>query len=125
MLHRISYETLKKTAIYGAAFSVTGSFIFYYLIQSEFIYLNLLLSTILIPGIENLASGPYYTEAVKAMRSNRKACTLLGEPIRFQALRLGDKDNVVTTQHAQVRQCICLVLEINQALHFVLIMYRY
>ena len=52
--------------------------------------------------IENLASGPYYTEAVKALRSNRKACALLGEPIRFQTLRLGDKQNVVTTQHAQV-----------------------
>ena len=35
MLHRISYEALKKTAIYGAALSTTGSFILYYQIQSE------------------------------------------------------------------------------------------
>lgn len=54
--------------------------------------------------IENLASGPYYTEAVKALRANKQACTLLGEPIRFQTLRLGDRENVVTTQHAQVSQ---------------------
>lgn len=35
MLHRISYEALKKTAIYGAALSTTGSFILYYQIQSR------------------------------------------------------------------------------------------
>ena len=50
----------------------------------------------------NLASGPYYTEAVKALRGNRHACNLLGEPMRFQALKLGDQENRVTTEHAQV-----------------------
>ena len=50
----------------------------------------------------NLASGPYYTEAVKALRGNRHACNLLGEPLRFQALKLGDQENRVTTEHAQV-----------------------
>ena len=51
---------------------------------------------------ENLAKGPYHTEAVKALRSHRPAISLLGEPIRVQALRLGDKENKVTTEHAQV-----------------------
>ena len=35
MLHRISYEALKKAAIYGAALSTTSSFVLYYQIQSE------------------------------------------------------------------------------------------
>ena len=52
--------------------------------------------------VENLASCAYYTDAVKALRENKAACSLLGEPVRFQTLRLGDKENVVTTQHAQV-----------------------
>ena len=51
---------------------------------------------------ENLASGPYFTEAVTAVRSHKLACSLLGEPVRFLALKLGDKDNKVTTEHAQV-----------------------
>ena len=52
--------------------------------------------------VENLASCPYYTEAVKVFKANKAACSLLGEPVRFQALRLGDKDNLVTAQYAQV-----------------------
>lgn len=57
----------------------------------------------------NLASGPYFTEAVKAVRSHKLACSLLGEPVRFLALKLGDKDNKVTTEHAQV-SVWCLVM---------------
>ncbi len=56
----------------------------------------------------NLASGPYFTEAVAAVRGDKEACTLLGEPVRVLALRLGDKGNKVTTEHAQV-SCIGLV----------------
>ncbi len=37
---------------------------------------------------ENLASGPYFTEAVRA---NKEACALLGEPVRVLALRLGTR----------------------------------
>ncbi len=50
----------------------------------------------------NLASGPYFTEAVSALRANKEACALLGEPVRVLALRLGDKGNQITTEHAQV-----------------------
>ncbi len=52
---------------------------------------------------EKLASGPYFTEAVVAVRANKEACALLGEPVRVLALMLGDKGNRVTTEHAQVR----------------------
>ncbi len=52
---------------------------------------------------ENLASGPYFTEAVAAVRANKAACALLGEPVRVLALRLGDKGNRITTEQAQVR----------------------
>ena len=51
----------------------------------------------------NLASGPYFTEAVSAVRADKQACAMLGEPVRFLALKLGDKQNRVTTEHAQVR----------------------
>ncbi len=51
---------------------------------------------------ENLASGPYFTEAA-AVRANKEACALLGEPVRVLALRLGDKGNRITTEQAQVR----------------------
>ncbi len=52
----------------------------------------------------NLASGPYFTEAVAAVRANKEACVLLGEPVRVLALRLGNKGNKVTTEQAQVRR---------------------
>ena len=51
-----------------------------------------------------LASGPYFTEAVAAVRANKEACALLGKPVRVLALRLGDKGNKVTTEQAQVRK---------------------
>ena len=35
MLNRISYEFLKKTAIYGAVLSVSGCSVLYYLIQRK------------------------------------------------------------------------------------------
>ncbi len=52
----------------------------------------------------NLASGPYFTEAVAAVRANKEACALLGEPVRVLALRLGDKGIKVTTKQAQVHE---------------------
>ena len=36
MLHRLSVDVLKKTAIYGAFLTATGCSVLYYLIQSEF-----------------------------------------------------------------------------------------
>ena len=35
MLHRVSAETLKKVAVYGAVLSVSGCSVLYYLIQSK------------------------------------------------------------------------------------------
>ena len=58
-----------------------------------------------IPGCTgNLAYSAYYKGAVKALRDNRRACSLLGEPLRFQTLKLGDPENVVTTERAHVRK---------------------
>jgi len=50
-----------------------------------------------------LASSAYYRGAVKALRDNQRACNLLGEPLRFQTVKLGDTENRVTTEHAHVR----------------------
>lgn len=51
----------------------------------------------------NISSGPYFTEAVAVLKKDKRACTLLGEPVRVKALKLGDEDNWVTAQQAQVR----------------------
>lgn len=51
----------------------------------------------------NLAHSAYYSGAVKALRDNRHACNLLGKPLRFQTLKLGDPENVVTTERAHVQ----------------------
>ena len=40
-----------------------------------------------LPG--NISSGPYFTEAVAVLRKNKQACSLLGEPVRVKALKLG------------------------------------
>ena len=39
---------------------------------------------------------------MKALKADTTACSLLGEPLRFQTLRLGDKENLVTSENAQV-----------------------
>ena len=49
-----------------------------------------------------ICSGPYFTEAVAALRKNEQACSLLGEPVRVKALKIGDEDSWVTEQEAQV-----------------------
>ncbi len=36
MLHRVSYEFLRKVAVYGAVLSVSGCSVLYYLMQSVF-----------------------------------------------------------------------------------------
>lgn len=117
MLGRIPYETLKRGAIYGAVLSVTGSSILYYLLQSGLAsppsFLPISTHPLSLPSLPslpfflppagNLASGQYYQLAVEALRRDEHACRLLGEPLRFQALRLGDKQNVINTEHAQVK----------------------
>ena len=52
---------------------------------------------------EGLASTPYYTEAVAALRRHPLACDTLGPPLRFKALNLGSKENCVTEERAHVR----------------------
>ncbi|KAL5489205.1 hypothetical protein EMCRGX_G018272 [Ephydatia muelleri] len=83
MLH-ISLETLQRAAIYGAFLSVTGCSVLYYLIQ------------------RNLASSPCYTKALRVAREHEKARRLLGEPLRFQALKLRDRENVITAESAHL-----------------------
>ena len=51
-----------------------------------------------------LASAPYYTEAVAALRRHPLACDALGPPLRFKALNLGSKENWVTEERAHVRE---------------------
>ena len=53
---------------------------------------------------EGLASAPYYTEAVAALRRHPLACDALGPPLRFKALNLGSKENCVTEERAHVRE---------------------
>ena len=52
------------------------------------------------------AKSPYYQQSVEALRRHQLACRLLGEPLRFQTLRLGDQRNWVTTEEAHVRRLI-------------------
>lgn len=54
------------------------------------------------PPAGNLAFSAYYRDAVSALRDNRHACNLLGEPLRFQTVNLGDTENRITTEHAHV-----------------------
>ena len=62
---------------------------------------------------EGLASAPYYTEAVAALRRHPLACDTLGLPLHFKALNLGSKENCVTEERAHVKekgwlsQCVC------------------
>ena len=56
-----------------------------------------------LPG--NISSGPYFTEAVAALRKNKQACSLLGEPwSESEGTQVGDEENWVTKQQAQVRR---------------------
>ncbi|XP_011410577.1 PREDICTED: uncharacterized protein LOC105316950 [Amphimedon queenslandica] len=80
----MSSQPLVKVAIFGAFASVSGCVVLYYLMQRK------------------LASSGYYTETVKALRDNERAVTLIGEPLRFQFLRLNDKRNHITTTQAEV-----------------------
>ena len=63
-----------------------------------------------------LASSGYYTETVKALRDNKRAVTLLGEPLRFQFLRLNDKRNCITTTQAEVNNVI-IINESSKCMH--------
>ena len=57
-------------------------------------------SHIMSPG--NFARSPYYQQSIVALRQHQVACRLLGEPLRFQTLRLGNQQNWVTTEEAHV-----------------------
>ena len=48
------------------------------------------------------AKSLYYQQSVEALRRHQLACRLLGEPLQFQTLRLGDQRNWVTTEEAHV-----------------------
>lgn len=50
----------------------------------------------------NLASSPCYTKALKIAREHEQARRLLGEPLRFQVLKLRDRENVITTESAHL-----------------------
>ena len=49
------------------------------------------------------ATSPYYQQSVEALKRHELSCKLLGEPLRFQTLKLGNKQNWVTTEEAHVR----------------------
>ena len=59
MLHRFSYEALTRTAIYGAALSVSGCFLLYYRIQSE--YVELTIYHILINSLSYMQAFFFFT----------------------------------------------------------------
>lgn len=65
--------------------------------------------------IEKLASSGYYTAAVEVLRRDERAMHLLGEPLRFQTLRLNDKHNRITTEHAEVNGIV--ILKFNSMSH--------
>ena len=52
--------------------------------------------------IGRFATSPYYKQSVEALKRHQFACKLLGEPLRFQTLRLGNEENWVTTEEAHV-----------------------
>jgi len=56
MLHRISYESLKKAAIYGAVLSVSGCSVLYYLIQRKTAVTTYTLISVNIRGMHSTAS---------------------------------------------------------------------
>ena len=58
------------------------------------------------------AKSPYYQQSVEALRRHQLACRLLGEPLRFQTLRVGDQRNWVTTEEVHVRMYICCLYQI-------------
>ena len=49
------------------------------------------------------ATSPYYQQSVETLKRHELACKLLGEPLRFQTLKLGNEQNWVTTEEAHVR----------------------
>ena len=96
----MSENLLTKVAVYGAVISVTGCTVIYYLIQSKTLIVIVDCNFNLFA--EKIASSGYYTAAVEALKENEQARNLLGEPLRFQTLRLNDNHNTITTQQAQV-----------------------
>lgn len=73
-------------------------------------YIILYYISLFVDVIEKLASSGYYTAAVEALRRDERAMHLLGEPLRFQTLRLNDKHNRITTEHAEVNGIITFKL---------------
>lgn len=98
----MSSQPLVKTAVFGAFASVSGCVVLYYLMQSKGKLIPKALYNLSTFTTGKLASSGYYTETVKALRDNERAVALIGEPLRFQFLRLNDKRNHITTTQAEV-----------------------
>ena len=116
MLHWVSIEQLKKTALYGAVLSATGCSILYYLIQHKLVTLirsrastrSTSLPYPLLSG--TFETSLYYKQSVLALKHHQLGCKLLGEPLQFQTIKLGDKQNWVTTEEVHVRPYIFLFI---------------
>ena len=109
MLRRVSLDSLKKVAFYGAVLSATGCSVLYYLIQRKYTNVCFTMGWVVIfcndffsLFLGKFATSPYYKKSVEVLRQNQLACKLLGQPLRFQTLRLGDEQNWVTTEEAHV-----------------------
>lgn len=59
-------------------------------------------------NVGKFATSPYYKQSIEALKQHQLACKLLGEPLRFQTLKLGNKQNWVTTEEAHVRMLTTL-----------------
>ncbi|XP_046399549.1 uncharacterized protein LOC124166016 [Ischnura elegans] len=69
-----SNKTLYKIAMYGAVFTASSGFYFYWKIQN------------------NIKNSEYFTSAMKILRSHKPAVYLLGEPIKAGRLDLNDRE---------------------------------
>lgn len=52
--------------------------------------------------IGRFASGDYYRLSIEALRENKRLCEALGPPIRPLFLDLGNKENFILADKAQV-----------------------
>ncbi|CAB4028552.1 Hypothetical predicted protein [Paramuricea clavata] len=80
----MSYEKLRKIAIYGAVASISGAFILHHKTQA------------------NLAAGGYYQLTTEAVKQHQQTNDILGSPLRFAYMNLGRRDIRITKDQAQI-----------------------
>ncbi|XP_071439072.1 cytochrome c oxidase assembly factor 1 homolog [Hetaerina americana] len=70
----LSNKTLYKIAVYGAVFTASSGFFFYWRIQ------------------EDIKNSEYFVTAMRILRSHKPSVYLLGEPIKAGRLDLDDRE---------------------------------